>query len=99
MNVTIYKPAKSTMQSGRAKGQDWILAYDLESPRVPEPLMGWVSSKDTLNQVRLSFKSREDAIAYARAKGWSYTLARPKERCVTPRNYVDNFRYLPPSEG
>ncbi len=92
MNVRIYQPSKTAMQSGRAKTQRWQLDYEIETPRRPEPLMGWTSSGDTLNQVRLSFDSKEEAIAFAERKGWSYSVADTPIRRVRPRNYADNFR-------
>ncbi len=98
MDVRIYRPAKSAMQSGRAKAQDWLLEYELKTARQPESLMGWTSSGDTLNQVRLTFNSLEDAIAYADKKGWGYTVQPAQERIVRPRNYVDNFKYIPPED-
>ena len=67
MQVRIYQPAKTAMSSGRAKTQAWILEYEIETPRRPEPLMGWTSSGDTLNQVKLSFPTREDAVAFTDA--------------------------------
>lgn len=97
LNVRIYRPSKTAMQSGRAKTDRWVLEYETETPRTPEPLMGWVASGDTLNQVRLHFPSREDAEAYAREQGWAYSVAPAHERRLRPRNYVDNFRYLPPA--
>lgn len=101
MDVKIYTPAKSTMQSGRGKDGSWYLEYELETPRAPETLMGWTSSGDTLNQVRLTFPNMEEAVSFAQKKGWGYTVLPAQERVVTPRNYVDNFKYIPPeaSEG
>ena len=98
MRVRIYKPSKNAMQSGLARTGQWLLEYETETPRVPEPLMGWTSSGDTLNQVRLSFPTMQEAAAYAQQKGWAYTIQPPHERKVRPRNYVDNFRYIPPPE-
>ncbi|HYD65226.1 ETC complex I subunit [Azospirillum sp.] len=92
MKVRIYQPSKTAMQSGRAKTQSWQLEYELETPRRPEPLMGWISSGDTLNQVKLRFDSKEDAIAFAERKGWEYTVQDAPVRRVRPRNYADNFR-------
>lgn len=92
MQVRIYQPAKTAMSSGRAKTQAWILEYEIETPRRPEPLMGWTSSGDTLNQVKLSFPSREDAVAFAERKGWGFSVQEPHERRVRPRNYAENFR-------
>ena len=98
MKVRIYQPSKTTMQSGRAKVGQWVLEYETETARGPEPLMGWTASGDTLNQVRLQFNSAEDAVQYAIAKGWDYSLLPPHERRVVPRNYVDNFKYIPPED-
>lgn len=93
--VRIYKPAKSTMQSGRAKGRKWVMETETETARKPEDLMGWVSSADTLNQVRIRFDTLEDAIAHATKQGWAYTVTPPQPRKLQPRNYGDKFRYIP----
>lgn len=98
MNVKIYSPSKSAMQSGLAKAEGWVLEYELATPRRPEGLMGWTSSGDTLNQVKLKFASQSDAIKFAVSKGWDYTVLPQHERKVKPRNYVDNFKYVPPEE-
>ncbi len=99
MKVRIYRPSKNTMQSGLAKTKTWILEYEPETKRGPEPLMGWTASGDTTNQVRLRFPTQEQAVAYAEEKGWAYTLAPAHERVVQPRNYSDNFRYIPPKDS
>jgi hypothetical protein len=95
MKVRIFQNGKHAMQSGRAKIDDWVLEYQTKSPRVPEDLMGWTSSADTLNQVRLKFSSQQDAINFAKEKGWDYTVTLAHARKVTPRNYSDNFKYQP----
>lgn len=95
MRVRIYKPSKNAMQSGRAGLSDWILEYETTSDRKAEPLMGWTSSGDTLNQVRLKFKTSEDAVAYAEDKGWAYDLGPERVRDVIPKNYTDNFKFIP----
>ena len=92
MKVRISQPSKAATQSGRAKTHFWLLEYEIETPRRPEPLMGWISSGDTLNQVKLRFESKEDAIAFAERKGWEYTVQDAAIRRVRPRNYADNFR-------
>lgn len=96
MKVRIYQPSKSATQSGRANRNIWVLEYERESRRGPEPLMGWTAAGDTLNQVCLEFPTRDEAIAYATRKGWEYSADQAHERIVTPRNYVDNFKYRPP---
>lgn len=100
MRVRIYKPAKSAMQSGRAKTHEWLLEPELLTPRTPEPLMGWVSAADTLGELRgrLRFASAEEAIAFAGRHGWTYILEEPAERRIQPRNYLDNFRIVRPQD-
>lgn len=97
MKARIYKPARNAMQSGRAgNSAEWVLEYELETPRKPEPLMGWTSSADTLNQVRMKFDSRDAAIAFAEQKGMEYSFQPEHQRKVKPRSYLDNFKYRPP---
>ena len=98
MKVRIYNPAKSTMQSGHAKTHQWVIEYESISARNPEPLMGWSASEDTLNQVKVKFDTKESAIEYAQRQGWEYTVTVDQKRKVKPRNYMDNFKYIPPAE-
>ncbi len=98
MNVRIYKPSKNAMQSGRSGMDKWILEYNTTSKREAEPLMGWTSSGDTLNQVRLKFDTCEDAVAFAKGKNWGYEVTAESVRRVTPKNYTDNFKYIPPED-
>ncbi len=83
------------MQSGRAGLNEWVLEYLPISSRQAESLMGWTSSKDTLNQVSLRFASAKDAVEFATSKGWSYDLLPERTRRVKPKNYTDNFKYVP----
>lgn len=92
VEARIYQPSKTAMQSGRGKAKDWILDYEPETPRRPEPLMGWVSSGDTLNQIRLTFDTKEDAIAFAERENLTYSVAEEHHRVVRPRNYGDRFK-------
>ena len=57
MLARIYKPTKTTMQSGRSRAPDWILEYEPASARHPDPLTGWTSSTDMNGQVRLTFET------------------------------------------
>ena len=92
MQVRIYKPAKTAMQSGVGNTREWVIEAE-PSPKEIDPLMGWTSSRDTMNQVVLRFETREEAIAYAQKKGLMYTIDEPKVRAVRPRAYADNFAY------
>lgn len=99
MKVRIYRPAKNAMQSARGKSKQWILEAETISKRQPEPLMGWVSSEDTLNQIRLKFDDLDDAVTHAQKMGWEYTIQVHQERHVKPRSYMDNFKFIPSEDG
>ena len=89
----IYRPAKSAMQSGRGQTRKWVLEYEPASRRDPDPLMGWSSARDTLNEVRLHFDTLDEARAFAGKHGLEYTLIEPHARTAKVKSYADNFRY------
>lgn len=93
MLAHIYKPARTAMQSGDAKTKEWLLVYEPEEPRVIEPLMGWTSSGDTKQQLRLFFETREQAIAYCERHSIPYRVFEPKESKRPTIAYADNFSY------
>ena len=93
MTARIYRPAKTAMQSGNAKTKDWQLDYEPEEPRVVESLMGWTSSGDMKSQVRLSFGSKEEAIAYAERHGIPYQVFEGKSATRRGLSYADNFAF------
>jgi len=81
------------MQSGKGNTGDWILEYEETVPRTADPLMGWTSSRDTRQQLKLSFATQAEAVAYAEREGLAYTVA--PEAPVRPhkKSYSDNFRW------
>ena len=93
MVARIYKPAKSAMQSGTARTKEWVLDYEPEEPRVVEPLMGWTSSGDMKQQVRLYFDSKEEAAAYCERHGIAYQIFEAKEPARRTIAYADNFAF------
>ena len=93
MVARIYKPAKTAMQSGKANTKAWVLDFEPEQPPEIEPLMGWTSSGDMRQQVRLQFDSAEEAIAYCERHGIAYQVARPKPVHRRGLSYADNFAF------
>jgi hypothetical protein len=93
MTARIYKPARTAMQSGTAKTKEWALDFEPEQPRMVEPLMGWTSSGDMKQQVRLSFDTKEEAIAYCQRNGIAYQVFESKSATRERISYSDNFSY------
>lgn len=91
MLARIYRPARTAMQSGKAKTQDWVLDFAPASARQADPLMGWISSSDMNGQVRLSFPTKDEAIAYAQRHGIAFQLQEPHTPRVILKAYADNF--------
>ncbi|MDD2795558.1 ETC complex I subunit [Acidocella sp.] len=92
MRARIFLPPKSAMQSGTAKTHRWMLEYEPETAKISDPLMGWTGSDDMRSQIKLSFATREEAIAYAKAHEIPYDLEIPTARVRKPKVYADNFR-------
>jgi hypothetical protein len=93
MRARIYRPAKSSMQSGRRNTKVWVLEYEPESAREPDPLMGWTSSDDMRSQLLLEFETAEQATAYAERHGIPYQVFEPHPTAQRPKSYSDNFRF------
>jgi hypothetical protein len=93
MTARIYKPAKTAMQSGLANTKAWVLDFAPEEPREVEPLMGWTSSGDMRQQVRLRFASKEEAVAYCQRHGIAYQVFDAKTAPRRTISYSDNFAF------
>lgn len=93
MRARIFQPPKTAMQSGWSKTHQWILEFVNSTARRPDPLMGWTGGGDTQAQVKLSFDTKEEAIAYADRNGLQYEVELPQVRRIKPKAYADNFRY------
>ena len=78
------------MQSGRGKLKKWVLEFETKDPSI-NPLMGWETSTDTLEEVILKFPSKEKAIEYAENNNISSTVIEPKKKEFVIKSYADNF--------
>jgi hypothetical protein len=91
--VRIFRPAKTAMQAGKGGTHRWVLEYAPATPRAPDPLMGWASAGDTLNEVRLKFPTLDEAIAFAKKHSLDYVVSEPHDSRFKPKSYAENFRY------
>jgi hypothetical protein len=83
--VTIAPRQHKTVQSAEKLSHIWMITWD-DKERWMNPLMGWTSSADPMSNVRLSFDSREEAIAFAERNGWKYRL-----RAATQLQPAENY--------
>jgi hypothetical protein len=93
MTARIFKPSRTAMQSGLAKTKDWVVEFELAEPRQVEPLMGWTSSGDMNQQLRLRFDPKDEAIAYCERHAIAYRVSEatvPHRRGIS---YADNFAF------
>ncbi|HEX4303399.1 MAG TPA: ETC complex I subunit [Rhizomicrobium sp.] len=92
MRARIYQPARNAMQSGKAGTRMWLLEYEPEAAKAPDPLMGWTSSRDMRQQLVLEFDSSEEAVAYAQKNAIPYQVFEPHKPAAKAKAYSDNFR-------
>ena len=86
----IYQPVKTAMQSGRARTKFWILEFT-KSNSNKDFVMGWTSSSNTGEQIKLKFETQEQAIAYAKENNIQFDLTTHKKNKLIIKAYADNF--------
>jgi hypothetical protein len=92
MTARIYRPARNAMQSGKGKSKSWVLVHEMAAPRGIDPLMGYTTSTDTRQQIKLSFDTLEAAEAYAQKNGIAYSVQPAHDATPKKVSYPDNFR-------
>jgi len=88
----IIENQRKTTQSGKAKTGSWTLEFERTEAMRPDPLTGWAGSGDTKTQVRLTFDTKDEALAYATAKGFDVHLVPAPPVKLKIQAYADNFR-------
>ena len=83
---------RRTTQSGRANAGLWLLEFERTEPQRPDPLTGWNGSGDTNTQVRITFRTKDEAVAYAERNGIAYHLGPATPVKLKIQAYSDNFR-------
>jgi hypothetical protein len=92
VQARIYKPTKTTMQSGNANNQEWLLEFIHDGSKKIEPVMGWTSSKDTLQEVKIKFPDKKTAIEFADSNRYTYEIIEPQMKKFIKQSYADNFK-------
>ena len=80
----IFKPSKTAMQSGIKKFDKWIVEFLTDKPGI-NPLMGWESSTDTYNSLKLEFRTKELAIEYAKKNHIEFEIIEENKRKIVKK--------------
>ena len=64
-----------------------------EQPLAVEPLMGWTSSGDMKQQLRLQFDTKDEAITYCQRNGIAFEVFESVPSKRQRMAYSDNFAY------
>jgi hypothetical protein len=83
---------RRTTQSGTANTGLWQLEFERQQAQKADPLTGWNGSGDTNTQVQITFRTREEAIAFCERKGIQYHLIPAAPVGLKIQAYADNFR-------
>ena len=83
------------MQSGRSKFNKWVLKISDSKNQIRDTMMGWNGGSNTSSQIQLNFKSKEEAIHYAKSNNIDYEVLETSVRKVISKSYADNFKWAP----
>lgn len=83
---------RKTTQSGKAYAGLWLLEFERQQGQRPDPLTGWNGSGDTNPQVRLTFPTKNAAIAYCEKHGLKFHVVPAPPIRMKIQAYADNFR-------
>ena len=83
---------RKTTQSGKANAGRWLLEFERREPLRADPLTGWNGSGDTNPQVRMTFGSKDAAIAYCGKHGLQYHVIPAAPERMKLQAYAYNFR-------
>ena len=90
-SAKVYKNIFSATQSGKHKGDCWILEPIYSKHYIKDNLMGWSGGRDVKQQIKLKFTSLNDLERYAEQNKISLEIIQPKEKKVIIKSYSDNF--------
>ena len=92
MIARIFQRPKSSMQSGKARTGQWVLAFERGEAQHHDPLTGWIGSGDTATQVELVFPDEAAAVRYATDRDMAYEIVPLAPKTLKLQAYADNFR-------
>ena len=87
----IFKPAKSSMQSGLNNTTKWCLSNCEMDENYVSSKFCWIGSTNPEKQMKLFFDSLESAESFAMKNNYDYEIIQPKKRKILKKSYSENF--------
>ncbi len=91
INFIIYKPAKSSMQSGLLNTKKWCLTNTNINESYKSPKFGWDGSTNPEKKIRLFFETLNEAKRFAQNNNYNYKVIEPLKRKIIKKSYAQNF--------
>ncbi len=93
MYAIIRRPAPDALQSGGQRQEKWVLEFPSDGKITLDPLTGTTGSADMMQEVKLSFDSKEDAISYAKSNSIAFKVLERSQHKPIGRSYSENFAF------
>jgi len=93
MYAIIRQPAPDALQSGGHRYEKWVLEFPRDHKITVDPLTGNTGTADMMQEVKLDFDTKDDAIAYAKTNGIAFQLLERKQHNPKGRSYGENFAF------
>ena len=90
-SFVIYKPAKSSMQSGLLNTKKWCLTNSSINESYKSSKFGWDGSTNPEKKIELFFETLDDAKRFAQTNNYNYKIIEPLKRKIIKKSYAQNF--------
>ena len=92
MNLTdLKKKGFKIVTNWQDCNKNTIFLFDSKN-QTKDTMMGWNGGSNTISQIQLQFKTKDDAINYAKSNDLDYEVLETSERKVISKSYADNFK-------
>ena len=87
----IFKPAKSSMQSGLKNTKKWCFTNFSVNESYKSPKFGWDGSTNPEKKIELFFETLDEAKRFAQLNNYNYKVIEPLKRKIIKKSYAQNF--------
>jgi len=88
---TIFKPTKSSMQSGLSNTKKWCLTNkDIKETYLSSKFC-WTGIINSDKEIKIFFKTQASAVRFAKKNNLDFEIEEDKERKIFKKCYAENF--------